>query len=77
MKTKSARTKSEKTKVSQLAQDSFVAVRPFINIFDCGSEKPFHAIARRDWDFHSRHKAGQKVTVHTPDRSFGVGWPSK
>ena len=57
-------------KVSQLAQDSFVAVRPFINIFDCGYEKPFHAISRRDWDFHRRHKAGERGLLYESGREF-------
>ena len=57
-------------KVSQLAKDSFVAVRPFINIFDCGYEKPFHAISRRDWDFHRRHKAGERGLLYESGREF-------
>ena len=57
--------------ISQLAQDSFDAFQPFINVFDCGmvgSDGPFHSITKEDWALFRRHKAGERNIAY-PDGS--------
>ena len=52
-----------KEDISQLAQDSFEAFRPFINVFDCGlacDDGPFHLITKEDWRLYRRWKAGER-----------------
>ena len=47
--------------MSQLAQDSFEAFKPFINVFDCGISVgygPFHLIAKEDWRLTHNDKSG-------------------
>lgn len=70
-----ANTKSDacrkNNEVSQLAQDSFDALQPFINVFDCGligSNGPFHLITKEDWQLFRRHKAGERNLTY-PDGS--------
>ena len=53
----------KENKISQLAQESFEAFKPFINLLDCGISigyGPFHLITKKDWDFFRRHKAGER-----------------
>jgi hypothetical protein len=55
--------RKKKREISQLAQDSFEAFRPFINVFDCGNvfiDSVVHLITKRDWEFYERHKAGER-----------------
>jgi hypothetical protein len=65
--------RKEKPKISQLAQDSFEALHPFINIFDCGDvfmDKVVHLITKRDWQFNKRHKAGERGLTNPNGTKF-------
>ena len=58
--------RKKKNEISQLAQDSFVAFEPFINLYDCGLkgyDGPFHLIPKENWRLNGRHKAGEKNLV--------------
>ena len=59
----SRRKKKKKVEISQLAQDSFEAFQPFINVFDCGTtygNGPFHLITKESWQFFARWKKGER-----------------
>ena len=59
--------------VSQLAQDSFEAFQPFINLFDCGLKGyngPFHLITKEDWRIYARHKAGERGLRYEDGEEF-------
>ena len=63
--------KRKKQNISQIALDSFEAIQPFINVFDCGtagSNGPFHLITKEDWQLYRRHKAGERNLTY-PDGS--------
>lgn len=57
-------TARKKNKVSQLAQETFEAFQPFVNIFDPGLKlddgRVIHTITKEDWELNRRHKAGEK-----------------
>ena len=60
----------KKIQVSQLAQESFDAFKPFINVFDggvYGSDSPIHLITKEDWRLYDLHKTGERPTY--PDGS--------
>ena len=60
---KSKGRKNKRDEPSKLAQDSFDAFKPFINVFDCGIHyhgSPIHVITKEDWNLFRRHKAGEK-----------------
>ena len=54
----------KKIQVSQLAQESFEAFEPFINVFDPGLKlsdgQIIHTITKDDWKLYRRHKAGER-----------------
>ncbi len=70
---KSSKRKS-KNPVSQLAEETFEAFRPFINIFDCGAKdyegSPVHSITREDWRLHRRYKKGERGLSYPDGRKF-------
>lgn len=69
----SGRKRKKKTEICQLAQDSFQAFQPFINLFDCGLmgyDSPFHLITKEDWRLHARHKAGERGLLHEDGEKF-------
>ena len=65
---KKKRSKPKKP-ISPLAQATFDAFRPFINIYDPGVKaiegemagEVIHTIPKRVWKIHARRKAGEKV----------------
>lgn len=60
---KSQRKKRKKPELSQLAQDTFRAFEPFINVYDCGistGNGPFHLIPKECWNLHRRYKSGER-----------------
>jgi hypothetical protein len=66
-----SRRKKKKDAISQLAQDSFEAFKPFINVFDCGFKGDngiFHLISKEDWRLHRRWKSGERG-IRYPDGS--------
>lgn len=55
--------KKKKINTSPLAEATFQAFEPFINIFDCGgawSGGIYHLIAKEEWDLYRRHKRGER-----------------
>jgi hypothetical protein len=63
----SERQRKNKKEISQLAKDSFEAIQPFINLFDCGlagPNGPFHLITKEDWQLFARHKSGERKLTH-------------
>lgn len=77
-KHKSERKRKEE-EICQLAQDSFKAFEPFINLFDCGLkgysgikglDGPFHLITKEDWRLFARHKAGERKLHYAGGRKF-------
>lgn len=69
----SKRKKKHRNEPSKRAQDSFEALQPFINAFDCGliwRESPFHAITKEDWNLFRRHKAGERNLCYPDGRTF-------
>jgi len=59
--------RAKEKEISQLAQDSFEAFQPFINLFDCGLkgyDGPFHLITKEDWRLFARHKAGERNLLY-------------
>jgi len=67
-----ARQKS-KQQISQIAELSFEAFRPFINIFDCGEcydGHPYHLITKLDWALFARHKAGERGLTYPGGFAF-------
>ncbi len=66
-------TKRKKPEVSQLALDTFEAVEPFINIFDCGicyNGSPIHLVSKQDWILHRRYKAGERNLTYPNGTKF-------
>jgi hypothetical protein len=64
---------SRKKQISQLALDSFEAVEPFINVFDCGissGNSPFHLITKEDWLLFARYKAGERNLTYEGGHKF-------
>jgi hypothetical protein len=62
-----------KKEICQLAQDSFEAFKPFINVLDCGlkgCDGPFHLITKEDWRLFARHKAGERNLVYADGTKF-------
>ena len=62
--------KKKQEEPSPLAQATFDAFEPFINVFDCGIEyldSPIHLITKEDWKLYARHKAGENPVF--PDGS--------
>ncbi len=53
-----------KPEVSALAQASFDAFEPFLNVFDPGRRwnGPYHTITKEDWRLYALYKQGQKPT---------------
>ena len=69
----STKTKKKRKEICQLALDSFEAVRPFINVFDCGiigPTGPFHLISKEDWRLYKRYKAGERKLTYPGDVPF-------
>ncbi len=68
------KTKSKKEKkVSKFASDSFEAIKPFINVFDCGLkvvDHVFHLITKESWRLHRRHKAGERNLLYEDGMKF-------
>ncbi|QDT48888.1 hypothetical protein Pan258_29350 [Symmachiella dynata] len=64
----SKKRKKKRNDPSQLAQDSFDAFEPFVNVFDCGGiwNGPYHLITKEDWEFHRRYKAVER-NLRYPD----------
>jgi hypothetical protein len=63
----------QKEKFSPLAQDSFDAFKPFINVLDCGisvGHGPFHLITKEDWALWARHKAGERGLLYEDGTKF-------
>jgi hypothetical protein len=58
--------------ICQLAQESFDAFQPFINVFDCGMSYggPFHLITKEDWQLFRRHKAGERNLTYPDGTKF-------
>jgi hypothetical protein len=75
--TKKSSKRQAKNPVSQLAQDSFEAFRPFINIFDPGAKdwegSPVHTITKEDWRLFRRHKDGEQNLTYQDGEEFKVG----
>ena len=65
--------RKSKQQISQIAEDSFRAFRPFINIFDCGEfydGHPYHLITKLDWALYRRHKAGERGLTYPNGTTF-------
>ncbi len=62
-----------KNPISQLAEETFEAFKPFLNIFDCGVKdyegSPVHSITKEDWRLHRRYKDGERPT-YSDGREF-------
>ncbi len=70
------RKKKKKNPVSQLAEASFEAFKPFINIFDCGLswlDSPIHTITKEDWRLFHRYKHGERGLKYSDGREFKPG----
>ncbi len=70
------RKKKKKNPVSQLAEASFEAFKPFINIFDCGLswlDSPIHLITKEDWRLFHRYKDGERGLIYPDGREFKPG----
>ena len=74
----SGSTAAKKNKVSLLAQESFEAFQPFINVFDPGTKlydgHIIHTITKEDWELNRLRKAGQKPCYEdgTPFKPYHV-----
>jgi hypothetical protein len=69
----SGRKAKKKDKISQLAQDSFEAFKPFINVCDCGfkgSDGVFHLISKEDWRLYRRWKSGERRICYPDGGKF-------
>jgi hypothetical protein len=69
----SRRKAKKKDEISQLALDSFEAIKPFINVFDCGFKGEngiFHLITKEDWRLHRRWKAGERGICYPDGSNF-------
>src|SRR5438270_10309518 len=66
------RKKKPKNPPSLLAQQTFAAFEPFINVFDPGIclEEPFHTITKEAWELNKRHKAGEKSLYDRNGKQF-------
>lgn len=65
--------RGKEKRISQLAQDSFDAFEPFINLCDCGISigyGPFHLITKEDWELFRKQKAGERNLVHKDGEKF-------
>lgn len=65
--------RKSKQQISELAQNSFEAFSPFINIFDCGGrydDHPYHFITKQDWSLFTRHKAGERDLTYPDGLAF-------
>jgi len=65
--------RKSKQQTSQIAEDSFRAFRPFINIFDCGEcydGHPYHLITKLDWALYKRYKAGERGLTYPSGFAF-------
>ena len=64
--------KKKKNSVTPLAQATFDAFEPFINVFDPGScwDGPLHSITKEDWELFRRHKAGEKPLTRSNGWKF-------
>jgi len=65
--------RKSRREISTIAQDTFEAFRPFINIFDCGGAydgHPFHLITKLDWTLYRRHKAGERGVTYPDGSAF-------
>src|SRR3954453_11791709 len=66
------RKKKSKNPPSLLAQQTFAAFEPFINVLDPGVclEEPFHTITKEAWELNKRHKAGEKSLYDRHGKQF-------
>ena len=70
----SHRKAKKQDEISQLAQDSFEAFKPYINVFDCGlacDDGPFHLITKEEWRLYSRWKKGERGICYPDHRCHG------
>ncbi len=67
--------RNRKNHVSQLAQHTFEAFAPFINVFDCGGSYfggVYHTIPKETWQLYARHKQGEKNLRYEDGEEFNV-----
>ena len=60
---------------SELAQRTFEAFEPFINVFDCGGSYfagVYHLIPKEAWELYGRHKQGERNLRFEDGEKFNV-----
>jgi hypothetical protein len=66
--------RKSKNPISDLAQRSFEAFRPFINLYDPGVRdwkgSPIHTITKEDWRLFRRHQQGERGLIYPDGREF-------